>query len=126
MHNTLKIHFIKYVAIGVLNTGVGFLIFSILIKYTNADLDISLIGTILISIIFNFLTYGLGFFKAYGIKEFFKFIFAYFIIFFLNRVVLIFLMNKGFDIYISQLINTLYLPVVSYFLFKKYVFSKQI
>jgi putative flippase GtrA len=112
----------RFLLIGVLNTAVGFLVFSVTAFLTQGNIAVSLASNILVGVFFNFLTYGLGVFNTLGKVQFLKFVIAYLFLYLLNYAALFFLRGYGLNIYLAQLINIVYLAPLSYLIFSRIVF----
>jgi len=115
---------VRFLIVGCLNTLVGFLVFSIVIYFSDGNIGLSLAINIVVGIFFNYLSYGIAVFNSLGIKQFSKFIIAYGFIYMINYAVLRAMLTSSLNIYLAQFINLFYLAPISYFLFSKWVFSK--
>lgn len=115
----------RFLLVGVLNTAVGFAVFSVTAFLTQGNIAISLASNIVTGVFFNFFSYGLGVFHSLGKIQFLKFVLAYLCLYLLNYAALDALRSHGLNIYLAQLINIFYLAPLSYLVFSRLVFLRK-
>jgi len=114
--------FIRFLCIGVLNTAVGYLIFSIFYFFTQ-DKVLALLIAYLFGILFNYKTYGKYVFIASNKKIFINFLFIYLSIFIFNILILeLFINELMINTYAAQFIAICVITPILFFLNKKHVF----
>lgn len=117
--------FIKFVLVGILNTIFGYSCFAFFIYRGFGDISAPFFANLL-SILFNFKTYGYLVFKNPDNHLIFKFSAVYSIVYVLNVCGLILMANAGFENrYISGLILLMPLALFAYYLNGKYVFKQK-
>jgi len=114
---------LRYLLVGVLNTSVGFLIFSLAIYFTNGNAELSLAANIVVGVFFNYMSYGLAVFKSFSKFQFVKFLMSYLTIYLINLGAVNLMLDLGVNIFVAQFFNVLYLAPLSYFIFSKFVFT---
>jgi len=115
---------IRFLLVGILNTIVGYIVFSTLYFVLNSEI-ISLLLAYILGILFNYKTYSKYVFTSSDRQVFVNFIMIYLGIFLLNTVFLkIFINMIYFNPYISQFLLILIVTPILYLLQKKYVFIK--
>jgi len=113
---------LKFITIGLLNTFVGYIVFSIIYYISNSSI-VSLVLAYVLGILFNYKTYSKYVFTNANKRIFRNFVFIYISIFLLNNLILhLFSTVNQVNIYISQLIAILIVTPTLYILNKKYVF----
>jgi len=115
--------FIKFLLVGALNTVFGYSVFALFIFF-NVHYSVSLLIATILGVIFNFKTIGIIVFKNQDNKLIFKFVCIYVIYYFLNLLGLKILNIYSVSNYIGQAVLVLPLSVLSYLLFKKFVFTR--
>ena len=114
--------FVRFIYIGVLNTTVGYLIFSIFYFFTQGKV-LALLFAYLFGILFNYKTYGKYVFIESDKKIFVNFLFIYLSIFIFNILILELFINVFMiNTYIAQFIAICVITPILFFLNKKYVF----
>ena len=117
--------FIKFIIIGLFNTLIGFISFSI-IYYFIGNEYISLSLAYIFGIVFNYQTYSKLVFYNSDKQIFINFIYIYLFIYSLNSIILYVLsIQMEINIYISQLIAICIVTPILYILNKKFVFIKE-
>lgn len=120
----LNWQFIRFVLTGILNTIVGYLLY-VVGYYITGNETVALVLDYTLSILFNFKSYSLLVFKNKDNSKIFRFVGVYLVVFLLNRVSLwIYIDVAKIDPYLSQLIALLYIPIIMFGAFKKYVFNQ--
>ena len=113
--------FLKFLLVGVLNTGVGYSIFLIALwmglHYSAAIAMATVLGTL-----FNFKSTGTIVFQSRDNSRLIRFIMVYGIIYLLNVAGVAALLQFGFQEWLAGLCLLLPLAVVSYILNSRYVF----
>lgn len=135
--------FIKFLLVGCLNTLFGYLMYVIFIS-TPLKKEIALFFAYIVGVLWNFKTTGVLVFKNNNNKLIFKFIFAYVITYFINLFGLNFVNSVGWgknlanltinllkiqtnlDLvkYFDQIILVLPIAMISFILFKTFVFKE--
>ncbi len=94
----IKIKFIRFVLVGILNTAFGIVIYWLFL-YMGLNISLSLLLATILGVLFNFKTIGFLVFKNRDNRLIFKFSVCYIIIYFINLVLI-----KGL-IYILPFLN---------------------
>tara|TARA_B110000967_G_C18854663_1_gene546498 strand:+ start:991 stop:1389 length:399 start_codon:yes stop_codon:yes gene_type:complete len=118
-----NILFIKYVAVGGVNTIFGYAIYWILLQLNFNFLIASLVATI-IGTIFNFFTFGRLVFKSKSKYLFYKFILAYGFRYLLSVAGIAFLHSYGLSYEIGGAIVIIFNALIGFFLNKNLVFKR--
>jgi len=113
---------IKFVLIGILNTLVGYILFSIFF-YIIDNYFIALFIAYILGVLFNFKTYSKYVFTNSDKQIFINFILIYMGIFLFNNFIL-YIVNELFNInyYISQFVAIIIVTPILYILNVRYVF----
>jgi len=120
----LSLEIIKFILVGVLNTLIGFIVFSIL-YFILKDEIFSLFLAYILGIVINFKTYSKYVFTSSDRQIFINFIMIYLGIFLLNSLLLSLIINiLIINPYFAQIIAIVIVTPVLYLLQKKYVFVK--
>lgn len=113
---------LKFLAVGVLNTVVGYSIFFIGLQfglhYSFAIAVATVLGTL-----FNFKSTGAMVFRSHDNARLFRFIIVYGVVYLLNVAGVAVLVRLGLPEWFSGMVLLLPLALVSYFLNSRYVFS---
>lgn len=122
-HNMLaQIKFLKFIAVGVLNTANGYVLFSTFIylglHYTLASLFATILG-----VLFNFKTYGRFVFKSGNNKLIFRFIGVYLFTYLLGILCLKAFSLFSISMYVAGLILIIPFAIISFFLNSRFVFN---
>ena len=116
--------FIKFCFVGVLNTLFGYAVFSLCI-FLNFHYTIAALVSTILGILFNFKTTGVIVFRNNNNRLLFKFIAVYGIIYFFSITALKLFLIWGFsNMYLNSAILLLPNAVISYLLFKYFVFKQ--
>jgi len=117
--------FQNFLFIGVINTFFAYSLF-ILLFYIINNKEIAITISFLLSILFNYKTYSKYVFNSQGYKRIYLFTFFYLFTYFINLLHLWVMVdvNKN-NIYLSQFIALLYIPVINFYLNKKFVYSEK-
>lgn len=113
--------FFKFLFVGALNTVVSYLIYAFFV-FIGLIPNIALFCQYIFGVIWNFNTTGKIVFNNNDKRLFIKFVFSYIITFFLNSILLKLLINFLND-YLAQAILVLPVAIVSFLLFKFWVFK---
>jgi putative flippase GtrA len=111
---------LRFLAVGLLNTGFGYVIFALLIAVHLAE-PIALIGAAMAGIAFNYKTLSLLVFKSPG--SLLRFLGAYTLVIGLNTGALRALNGMGFGALAAQAVLTGPAAALSFFLQRYYVFA---
>jgi putative flippase GtrA len=115
--------FFLFIAVGLLNTVFGYLVFAVLFWF-NVHYSIAALASTVVGVIFNFNTYGLIVFNNNSYSNFGKFILIYAINYFIGIGILYYFNSLGYNLYIVQALSLLPLALARYFLMKFFVFTK--
>ncbi len=116
---------LKFLLVGVLNTIVGYLIFTV-IYYLINQTNLSIFIATILGVLFNYKTYSSIVFKSKNNKLILRFILCYTIIMFFQMFLIKIFTFFGFDnIYLISGFITLPMAIVSYFCMKFFVFKKR-
>lgn len=128
LKSCLTPQFIRFVFVAALNTAFGWCVYALLLLLMNyLELDkpfvwASLLGTI-ISVLFNFKTYGHIVFKNKSNKLIFKFILVYTFNYFLNIGGIALLEILGINNYLAGAITAVPVGLIGYILNKYFVYN---
>ena len=114
--------FVKFLFVGGINTLFGYLMYSIFIS-TPLPRFWALLCAYIIGILWNFKTTGVIVFKNHDNGLIFKFFFSYVITFLINYFCLNGLAVLNINKYLAQLILVFPIAVISFILFKYFVFK---
>lgn len=118
----MKSKFATFIYTGILNTIFGYSIFSLFI-YLNIKYPFALLFSTITGIAFNYKTFGRFVFKEKkGNLVFIKFIFSYFFLYLLN-VTLLNILTLTFNAYTSQIICLFPMAIISWVIFRFFVFK---
>lgn len=121
----IKLIFIKFILVGILNTIFGYSIFALFL-YFGMHYALALFSSTILGIIFNFKTTGLLVFKNKENKLLLKFIAVYAIIYAMSVSLLKIANVFQINLYFAGFITTGLTAVISFVLNKKWVFKGQI
>ncbi len=122
IQNFWRIRFVRFLVVGGINTGFGYLIYSIFILLKIHYSLASLFGTI-IGVIFNFFTTGNFVFRNKNPKLIIRFCLVYGVTYLINLVFLRIFNGLHMNMVVAGGILLLPMALVSYFLNKVLVFS---
>lgn len=111
----------KLLAIGALNTLVGYGCYALFI-FLGIQYAIALLMATIIGIFFNFKSTGVYIFHSHDNNKIFKFLIVYGFVYLLNVAVLGLLSFMGFNAYFSGAISVLPMALMAFYLNSKYVF----
>ncbi len=114
--------FLKFLFVGVLNSVFAYIIYALFITI-GLEANIALFFQYIIGVLWNFKTTGAIVFKNSDNKLIFKFILSYIFTFVLNSLLLNFLI-KFINDYLAQALLIPFIAVVSFLIFKFFVFKK--
>lgn len=115
--------FIKFLFVGALNTVFGYLMYAIFIS-TPLSRELALFCAYFFGVLWNFKMTGTLVFKNSENKLIFKFVSVYVLTYFINLYCLNFFASIEFNKYIAQLILVFPIAVISFLLFKNFVFKE--
>ena len=116
--------FFKFLFVGFLNTIVSYLLYAFFVTIGLIP-NLALFFQYILGVLWNFKTTGIIVFKNHDNKLIFKFIGTYIITFFINSLFLnILAIQLKLNEYLSQAILVLPVAVLSFLLFKFWVFKK--
>ena len=119
--NFLNIQFLKFIAIGALNTLFGYFVYIVFIL-AGIEYHLALTFATILGVIFNFFTTGKIVFLNKGFNNIKKFVLLYFSIYCINQVLLTIFVEHGVNMIISQTIIMPLLVLTSYLINKHYIF----
>jgi len=117
----LSKRFVRFLVVGVINTGFGYGLFALLIYFKLHYTIASLVSTIL-GVIFNFKTTGIIVFKNSNNQLIFRFFFVYGITYLLGLLFLYFTNMLKISNYTAWAVWLVPAAIISYFLQKSIVF----
>ena len=115
--------FFRFIFSGLLNTAFGYIIYATFLFYSK-DSQLSLNISYFLGAIFNYFSYRLITFKSGSYITFLKFVITYILLLFINKI-LFFHFNITFNLndYLIQLICLPVMVLLSWFIFRKFVFK---
>jgi putative flippase GtrA len=116
------IQFIKFLAVGLLNTALGYGIYAAL-SLAGFGATSALALTYAIAVPMNFLTTGKLVFDSSRLQPLLHFLFSYAVVFSINWGALWLLMTLGLGQLLSQALLVPFMAVLSFLLFKHFVFE---
>lgn len=117
--------FVRFIFVGVLNSGFGFGVYSLLILIGLSYIWATLISHIM-GVLFNFITTGTIVFNNTDKKLIFRFILNYVLVYFINIGI-----NKATQLlchsneYISGFVALVITSLISFFILKRFVFNQK-
>ena len=117
---------IRFLIAGGINTLFSYICFAV-IMYITGIKELAVTLNLIICVLFNFMTSSRFVFcdKGISFKKIIKFYGLYFITYILNLIHLRITVDIfGWNVYLSQLATLLYIPWISFFLQRKFVFFK--
>lgn len=119
----LKIQILKFIAVGLINTTVGYCIYAAFIflgfNYTNALFIATILG-----VLFNFQTIGKVVFQNRNNSLIFSFILVYILVFIVNLALIKFFIWLGLNEYLSGALAIIPAAALSFLLNKFFVFKR--
>jgi putative flippase GtrA len=117
---------LKFLVIGLINTIFGYSLYSTLI-YIEFPIEISLLSSTLIGVIFNFVSFSKLLFKENLFAFLFlKFVICYILIYFLNIELLKFLINiRNLNPFLSQALCLPIFVIISWLLLRFFVYKRK-
>lgn len=120
-HLHLDRKFIKFLFVGAINTVFGYLMYSLFIS-TPLHRSAALFCAYVAGVLWNFKTTGVLVFRNGDNRLIFRFVGSYVITYFINLGCLNLLAQYNVNKYLAQLILVLPIAIISFILFKKFVF----
>jgi putative flippase GtrA len=114
---------VRFVAVGLINTVVGYSLYALFIYIGFGYVYALGIATVL-GVLFNFQTIGRVVFESHDARLLFKFIAAYAMVFFVNLVLIKYLVIFGLSAYVAGAVALLPATVLSFVLNKYFVFKR--
>jgi putative flippase GtrA len=115
--------FIRFVAVGVLNTGFSYAVFAALV-WAGMPASIALLLSTIMGIVFNFFTTGRLVFNNRDMRRLWRFLAAYGVVYLINLGLLSFLRSWGLPAVPAQGLCLLAMVPVSFVLQKLFVFRE--
>ncbi len=119
----LDVKFVRFLFVGALNTAFGYFMYIIFIS-TPLPQWAALFCAYIFGVLWNFKTTGTLVFKSHNNKLVFKFICVYVFTYFVNLFCLKALLQFGLGKYIAQLVLIFPIAILSFVLFKTFVFKE--
>lgn len=117
--------FIRFLFTGFLNTLFSYLVF-VVIYFFLQQKELTVTLTTIIAVTFNFYSYKKLVFKDSNNQRLWMFIGVYFLIYILSLVHLWITVDiYGINVYLAQLISLFYMPLIGFYLNRKYVYLKE-
>lgn len=120
----LKNDFIKFIAVGVLNTVFGYSLFAILLAFKINYIFALALSTIA-GILFNFKTFGKIVFSSNDNKRIFKFILVYALVYIINICGISFFVFGGKSPLVGGAVMLIPCALISFILQKKVVYNNE-
>ena len=112
----------KYLIVGGVNTVFGYSVYAIFIFF-GFHYSLAVLMAVIISVLFNFQSYGRLVFKNHSWYFLSKYITVYIIIYFVNLILLLIFDLLVSNLYISGLMCTPFMAYLGYLLNKRYVWK---
>ena len=116
--------FMKFLFVGALNTAFGYSVYAFFVTL-HASHNIALTIQYILGVLWNFKTTGVIVFKNHDNSRIIRFFMSYVITYSINLVCLNFLVHFGLGKYISQAVMVLPMAVLSFLIFKTFVFKEK-
>lgn len=116
--------FMKFLFVGALNTAFGYSIYAIFVTL-HASHNIALTIQYILGVLWNFKTTGVIVFKNHDNTRIIRFFLSYVITYSINLLCLNVLVNIGIGKYLSQGIMVLPMAILSFIIFKTFVFKEK-
>lgn len=113
---------VRFIATGILNTLVGWLIYSVLILL-GVKVWLALLLPTIIGVLFNFFTISKFAFRKFSIKNLPKFILVYILIYLINYFLISILNSYISNEIITQFLLLPFVAIISFLLFSKVVYK---
>lgn len=119
----LKIRFIKFAGVGLLNTIVGYTIYSALL-YAKFGYPLASLISLILGIFFNYLTTSQLVFRERTTNRFFRYFITYIFVYFFNLAILWILVDiMNISAYLSGIVALPFNVVVTFWLLNRFVFQ---
>ena len=117
--------FMKFLFVGALNTAFGYSVYALFVTL-HASHNIALTIQYILGVLWNFKTTGVIVFKNHDNSRIVRFFMSYVVTYSINLVCLNILIHLGAGKYVSQAIMVLPMAVLSFIIFKTFVFKTKI
>lgn len=114
--------FVRFLAVGVLNTVVGYALFALL-TWMGLPYPVAIGLATVMGVMFNYQSTGRMVFGRAPRRLLFRFVGAYCVIYLLNVACVGLLLHLGFSVYLSNALVLLPLAIASYFILRNFVFN---
>ena len=114
-NNQTTLRFIKFLAVGVLNTAFGVMVYEVLVL-AGMPPQPALALAYIIGIIWNYFTHARMVFGSKGFAKFPAYVGAYLVIFLANAICLHFALQAGVSKYLAQPVLAVFMAVPTFFL----------
>jgi putative flippase GtrA len=118
-----KPQFLRFLLVGLLNTAIGYSLFSLLV-WVGLSYPLAIGIATLGGIAFNFQSTGRLVFNGAPWSRMGRFVGVYAVIYILNIAAVALLLKSGLNVYVSNAMVILPLALVAYFLQQKFVFGE--
>lgn len=115
----------KFLFVGALNTAFGYSVYALFVTL-HASHNIALTIQYILGVLWNFKTTGVIVFKNHDNSRIVRFFMSYVVTYSINLVCLNILIHLGAGKYVSQAIMVLPMAVLSFIIFKTFVFKTKI
>ena len=112
----------KFLFVGALNTAFGYSVYALFVTL-HASHNVALTIQYILGVLWNFKTTGVIVFKNHDNTRIVRFFLSYVVTYSINLVCLNILVNIGIGKYLSQAIMVLPMAVLSFIIFKTFVFK---
>lgn len=123
MRRLLSIQFIRYVLVGIGNTGFCYGVYAALL-FIGLEYRLANLLALLLGIAFSFTTQGAVVFRHATRVTFIKFVLAWLVIYLFNISIIALLMHASLSAYMAGAVAIFPVTLVSYFVLKFAVFAK--
>lgn len=114
--------FMKFLFVGALNTAFGYSVYAVFVTL-HASHNVALTIQYILGVLWNFKTTGVIVFKNHDNTRIVRFFMSYVLTYSINLVCLNLLVNLGVGKYLSQAIMVLPMAILSFIIFKTFVFK---
>lgn len=123
LQNALKLQFVRFLAVGMLNTAFSYLSYALLL-YSGLGYMAASFLSLLLGIVFSFRTQGAWVFRNHDWRLIFRFSGCWLLIYGMNVTVIALLLHAGLNAYIAGAAALLPVAITSYFVQRTLVFGK--
>ena len=121
LHKGLDYQFVRFVLVGILNTGFAYLVYAVLL-FVGLHYSFASLGTILLGILFSFRTQGRFVFNNTDLRRIGRFVLAWALIYFMAIGVIHQLVTLGINAYLAGALSLPLTTLASYLVQRFFVF----